>query len=285
MSHPHHLFIYIYTSICTFILTVSNGYPVNRTIPACPSTTCGNLTISYPFWLSNGAPTPQYCGYPGFNISCNIQHQPIFHLPDHHKYYVRNINYTEATINLFDMDLMGETCPKPNHNTTTPPNTLPLLDYSPLNLKLTFFFNCSSANSSYGGEIRCLRNTTGNSKTSFVFREGDVPEFEWSKYCEESVVVPVLAIEAESGNYIDFRGLLLKGFYLDWDSGDGDCMLCEVTNGCCGYGSNSGKFSCFCQDGVHARDCYDGTLSSSFKLSFYYNFNWFLNLPMIVICN
>ncbi|KAJ8641838.1 hypothetical protein MRB53_018532 [Persea americana] len=204
MSRPHHIFIYI----CTFILTVSNGYPVNRTIPACP------------FWLSNGAPTPQYCGYPGFNIPCNIQHQPIFHLPNHHKYYVRNINYPETTINLFDMDLMGETCPRPRHNTTTPPNTLPLLDYSPLNLKLTIFFNCSSANSSYGGEIRCLGNTTGNNKTSFVFRGGDVPEFEWSKYCEESVVVPVLATEAEGGNYIDFPGLLLKGFDLDWDSGD-----------------------------------------------------------------
>ena len=106
------------------------------------------------------------------------------------------------------MDLMGETCPRPRHNTTTPPNTLPLLDYSPLNLKLTIFFNCSSANSSYGGEIRYLGITTGNNKTSFVFRGGVVPEFEWSKYCEESVVVLVLASEAEGGNYIDYHGLL-----------------------------------------------------------------------------
>ncbi|RWR82067.1 LEAF RUST 10 DISEASE-RESISTANCE LOCUS RECEPTOR-LIKE PROTEIN KINASE-like protein 2.4 [Cinnamomum micranthum f. kanehirae] len=90
----------------------------------------------------------------------------------------------------------------------------------------------------YGGGILCLGNSTDNNKTSFVFRGGDVPEFEWSKYCEESVVVPMLVSEAEGGNYIDFRGLLLKGFDLDWDSGDGDCMLCEVTNGCCGYGSN-----------------------------------------------
>ncbi|XP_058091447.1 LEAF RUST 10 DISEASE-RESISTANCE LOCUS RECEPTOR-LIKE PROTEIN KINASE-like 1.2 isoform X2 [Magnolia sinica] len=252
MSHPYHL---LFSFLLFLFLTKTNGNPVNSSIPNCPSPTCGNLTIKYPFWLSSQ--NPDFCGYPSFNFTCNNQQKLIFHLPND-SYYVTNINYSRNTLTLVDIDVIGKTCPRARHNVSLEP-VIPHLNYSALDENLTFYFNCTDYHS-LDGDLPCLSNDQNH---SFMFRAGSIPEFDWFRYCEDCVVAPVLESEANVMSTGAFGGVLEKGFELGWSSVL-NCAACEESEGYCGNNKSNGEFICFCKDGPHPRSCYreDASLRS-----------------------
>ncbi|XXG45379.1 hypothetical protein AAC387_Pa02g0478 [Persea americana] len=242
-----------------FFLTTVNGDTRASYIPQCPSFTCGTLNISYPFWLYDPNRN-SYCGYPGFGLSCTNQ-RPILHLPSD-SYYVTQINYTQKTLTLVDIDLAYQSCPRAKQNvsfsfnTNTTTNPAPSLNYNPIDLNLTFFFNCSSF-PSYVEAIPCM-NSGGN--RSFVFGGvlGEIPRFDWHGRCEESVVVPLLETVAKGLTLVGFGGALGLGFQVDWFLA-GKCGVCEASQGYCAYSRNNGSFVCYCKDGGYAEQCNYGT--------------------------
>ncbi|KAK9926317.1 hypothetical protein M0R45_023555 [Rubus argutus] len=190
----------------------------------------------YPFWkIEDSAAADQYCGYPGFGLSCSSESgEPVLTLPNNDSFYVRDINFTESTITLVDIDVVDQTCPRPRHNISV--GTLPF-HYSPFDVNLSFYFNCTSY-PTHVSPIACL----GSTNNSFVFTEG----FDWSEDCAENVVVTVIKTEEITSSELSgaFGVAMKKGFGLNW-SNDKECGSCEASGGFCGYNTTTVSFCAF----------------------------------------
>nr|XP_004300506.2 PREDICTED: probable serine/threonine-protein kinase At1g18390 isoform X3 [Fragaria vesca subsp. vesca] len=190
-----------------------------------------------------------YCGYPGFGINCSDSGEPILGLPNNDSYYVKHINYTLSTITLVDTDVVDQKCPRATHSMSV--GALPL-DYSPLDVNLSFHFHCSFYVDPPVTPITCL-GSYGTEK-SYVFKEGDEPEgFDWSEDCEENVVVTVKETEITRSIAINelsraFGVAMNKGFVLNWTMAK-ECVSCETNGGFCGYNNTAREVLCFCKDG------------------------------------
>ncbi|KAJ9188143.1 hypothetical protein P3X46_003533 [Hevea brasiliensis] len=70
----------------------------------CPISSCSrdDISVRFPFRLEG--PQPQYCGYPGFNLSCNNQSKTVLKLPCSGDFLVRGINYLTQQIQVYDSD-------------------------------------------------------------------------------------------------------------------------------------------------------------------------------------
>lgn len=215
----------------------------------CPSFDCGNgVTIGYPFWHQNQM-FQHYCGYPGFNLSCNNKNPTTLYLSSTF-YSVKAINYSDHTLTLNYLEVKDTNCPRIPHDVNL--STSSLLNYTLGNTLLRFFYNCTLYPPSHP-PIACLDYGT---RRSFVFMVGAEPEFDWHAYCESIVTVPVIAKEVDG---VLARGLigqaLRDGFKLTWKS-DGACESCEASGGFCGVSSGQHQnFSCICNDGQDSTKC------------------------------
>lgn len=70
----------------------------------CSASFCSNYTfpIRFPFQLMGEIQQPEYCGYPGFNLTCTNQGDLILNLPYSGDFSVRDIDYLNQEIRLFD---------------------------------------------------------------------------------------------------------------------------------------------------------------------------------------
>ena len=257
-----------YRLILSFFFFNSLGTDSSPLSTRCPTHHCGNVTISYPFWVHNVS-EQQRCGYNGFGVRCE-KGKVILGLPgDWYTYYVKDINYTDHTLTLVDIDVTNKSCPRASHNVSL--GTLPL-KYSSTDLNLSFNFNCTSYPPTVPS-IPCLNIGTNR---SYVFVENhETEDFDWSKNCEEKVVVTVRQTQIDMGNLTGgFGAAMNDGFVLgwervkDWALNDEfvldwervkDCFTCESSYGYCGY-SATAEFLCFCNDGIaHGNSC-KGTL-------------------------
>lgn len=259
--------VYHLVSFSLFFLIVKS-YGISNTSSSSSSTNicgtydCGNgLAFRYPFWhVEDEATTAdQYCGYPGFGLTCSADGEPILTLPTD-SYYVKQINYNDSTVHLVDIDVVGHTCPRARHNVTL--GTLPL-NYSHPDLNLSFFFNCTS----YPPLVPPIGCLGYGKMKSYVFTVGNETEgFDWFENCEENVVVPVIKtteITSDFGGLIGgFGGAMNEGFVLDWGMAK-DCGSCEANGGLCGYNNTAHNFLCFCKDETRTNGvCKQGMLRS-----------------------
>lgn len=102
----------------TFI--TANSLHTPKTL--CPSFNCGNgFSISYPFWHNQDQLQlieQQYCGYPGFNVSCSDQN-PLLHLSNN-SYQIKAINYSQKSLLISHFEPKNVTCPSLYQNFTLP---------------------------------------------------------------------------------------------------------------------------------------------------------------------
>ncbi|KAK9278942.1 hypothetical protein L1049_028524 [Liquidambar formosana] len=257
MSHP---LFFILLLILSLLFMNSNGVDaVNDSSTVCPSHDCGGVTIRYPFWRVDDTTSNQYCGYPEFGLNCS-DGKPLFTLPND-AYYVEDINYTDftLTLTLVDIDHTNQACPRARHNVTL--DTVPLA-YSPLDLNLSFYFNCTS-NPSYNYPLSPIGCLGFGGRQSYVAVEvNETEEFDWFGKCEEKVVVTVMEAAIEVNNLTGgFGGAMNKGFVLNWRIAE-DCGPCEDSGGLCGHGNTPSKL-CFCEDGTIGTNHCNGTLFCS----------------------
>ncbi|XP_077210610.1 LEAF RUST 10 DISEASE-RESISTANCE LOCUS RECEPTOR-LIKE PROTEIN KINASE-like 1.2 [Tasmannia lanceolata] len=250
MSQLHLLLLLV------LLFTSARGDPIQY-LNCTSSFSCGNnVSISYPFWHIDGG--NKYCGYPNLGLSCSNQ-RTLLRLSNN-EYYVDDINYKQHTITLVEID-WTETCPRARNNVTL--KTTPMLSYSGVDLNLTFFFNCSSSPFPAADPQPCLQS--GNLQTYTALSVMIPRGFDWSMYCEDSVVVPVMetALNGPAGMG-DIGSVLMQGFQLNWTSYK-NCSACEASHGYCGYNTTNGDLLCFCKDGTYNTTCpvdYAGDLST-----------------------
>ncbi|XP_035542026.1 LEAF RUST 10 DISEASE-RESISTANCE LOCUS RECEPTOR-LIKE PROTEIN KINASE-like 1.2 isoform X2 [Juglans regia] len=250
MSQPLTIFL-VFLSL--FFTNSSATDPSSSPTTCRPSqSTCGNVTIRYPFWLqgnnSNTTANNSYCGYRGFGLTCSDagDEPAVLSLPSD-TYYVKDINYTAHTLTLADIDATNQLCPRARHNVTL--QTLPLNFSAEYDLNLSFYFNCSKY-PPFLPAIACLEHQL---MRSFVFVEGTerMEGFElWSEItCEEKVVATVMRSGIEISNLTrGFGGAMNNGFVLDWGV-IANCSTCERSSGYCGYNETAGELLCFCNNG------------------------------------
>ncbi|XP_077220171.1 LEAF RUST 10 DISEASE-RESISTANCE LOCUS RECEPTOR-LIKE PROTEIN KINASE-like 2.1 isoform X1 [Tasmannia lanceolata] len=209
----------------------------------------GGVNISYPFWHNNGSNQYQYCGYPNLGLTCDGSRTVLNLL--NHDYYVDDINYVENYITLVDIELATGNCPRAHYNFTL--ENTPLL-YSREDWNLTFFFNCTLIPFPTAENLPCLENAP---RMSYVALQTIVPVgLDWSGFCQEVVVVPVMATVWNGLTGIaNFGTALQRGFLLHWIPLI-NCWDCEESQGYCGYNTTTDEdFLCICQNGTHPTTC------------------------------
>ncbi|XP_075662114.1 LEAF RUST 10 DISEASE-RESISTANCE LOCUS RECEPTOR-LIKE PROTEIN KINASE-like 2.1 isoform X2 [Castanea sativa] len=245
-----------YLLILSFFFFFINSLGTNSS-PLCLPQRCGNVIIAYPFWvyIESASDQQYYCGYPGFGVRCQ-DGKAVLRLSGDRNYHMKDINYSGYTGNLtlVDTDVStNQKCPRPRQNFSL--ETLPYLNYSSMDLNLSFYYNCIS----YPQTVPFIPCLNISSNRSYVFVETHETEgFDWSKNCEEKVVVTVRDIQTEI-NIVDliarFGEAMNDGFVLDWGRVE-DCVTCEDSEGFCGYNATAKEYLCFCKDGsTHSNSC------------------------------
>ncbi|KAM3703183.1 hypothetical protein ACJW31_04G077200 [Castanea mollissima] len=240
----------LFLSFFFFFFFFINSLATNSS-PLCLPHNCGNVIIGYPFWVYNESASDQqyYCGYPGFGVRCQ-DGEAVLRLSGDRNYHVKDIDYSNytGTLTLVDTDATtNQKCPRPRQNFSL--ETLPV-NYSSMDLNLSFYYNCIS----YPPTVPFIPCLNISSNRSYVFVENHETEgfesFDWSKNCEEKVVVPVRHIQTEI-NIVDliarFGEAMNDGFVLDWGRVK-DCVTCEDSGGFCGYNATAKEYLCFCKD-------------------------------------
>uniref|UniRef100_A0A0D9V4D0 Protein kinase domain-containing protein n=1 Tax=Leersia perrieri TaxID=77586 RepID=A0A0D9V4D0_9ORYZ len=237
------------------------------------STTCGNISIRYPFYFSdktreiNGS-SNSYCGYPGLAIDCD-DGKLTLQLNGADKYKVNNISYGSITnVSLVDRDFVDYSsgCTKVDHNVTTPPASW--LFFPDMSVEyLVFFLGCSFMNLPRKNTDPITCRFIGLAGQSYVIPKDQVLPGNWSQFCNQIFEVPVLKYQPVDPNSDAWRNggygqVLRQGFQLSWnDTGrPPNCTQCEESKGRCGFNQNGEFLSCLCPNGRYQR------LNRAFKL-------------------
>ncbi|KAK1566946.1 hypothetical protein Q3G72_006403 [Acer saccharum] len=246
--------------------TTASGATVDSHYLACVNKTCGDgQNISFPFYIKDQQQS--FCGFPGFELSCNEAGNPILRLPDSDiQYIVHHIFYNNQTLRVSN-SAFWETKSSTsgsggNHcDVVSSLKNLSLPSDHQFELvgdhktQVSVLYNCSS-----GGDNRTLSGRLVSKKVdgcwngdrdSVVAVDEDDPDLGLAREnCTQLMVAPVEGYEGESTAMITrLRG----GFVMKWTASN--CSPCEKSGGKCGFDNSTFHFMCFCPDRPHAWQC------------------------------
>ncbi|GJN37556.1 hypothetical protein PR202_gb26527 [Eleusine coracana subsp. coracana] len=198
-------------------------------LSSCLPKKCGNLDISYPFWLEE--PSGARCGSPSFQLKCNSS-GAFLSRSVLQSYRVVSIFVHNNSFHVVDDNLpLATGCPAPFFNISLGIGLAPFL-ISTTNYQLLFLSKCKEPSPSVPPGFR--RMPCNN--LSFV-----------------NDVVPTLGAPDGSGD--DHVARMKNGFLLKWTGLSTDCPGCVASGGECMYGDNGVGFACKCSDGMHHVKC------------------------------
>ncbi|KAF5733637.1 hypothetical protein HS088_TW16G00077 [Tripterygium wilfordii] len=216
--------------------------------------TCFNDTqeIRYPFYIQGQQKA--FCGFPGFNLSCNNNGQPVIRLSDN-DYIIHQIFYNNQSLRVSNAAAFYYTntnCVPPIQNLSLPA-TNPFQPISATNIFL--LYNCSSSSidrnlTEY--KLDCPGTGNGSSSTLALFEEN--PDLGYAlDQCRNGIVTkaPVDANGMRSDGLV--VETLRTGFGLSWTASN--CSVCERSGGKCGFDYQVYQFRCFCTDRHHSLLC------------------------------
>uniref|UniRef100_A0ACD5VDF2 Uncharacterized protein n=1 Tax=Avena sativa TaxID=4498 RepID=A0ACD5VDF2_AVESA len=239
------------------LLLCATGAQPSDSETTCAPAACGNLTITYPFWL-RGRHAPS-CGYPSFGVTCSDDDPTAATAtpPSLNDSYLRllDIRYGDRTVVAIHANLVGSSVGRridPCHATRfNVSNGLALspLAVSAANWELFFCANCSRAPPQPAGALTLDCPGAGawsvHAGQRYQPRDGGEPVVQ-SAGCRYSVV-PVLP-GSELRTWDDYAGIVRRGFLLEWTV-PGDCAACNATGGRCRYEAGANAFGCICPGG------------------------------------
>ncbi|KAJ0448337.1 putative protein kinase RLK-Pelle-WAK-LRK10L-1 family [Helianthus annuus] len=285
--HPHSLLLLLLPVFLIAQTSQSN----NISNHSCPSYKCGDVPISYPFWINDSESTTQFCGYEGFGINCStIGDRSIPEITlNGDSFYVLRIIPEYKSVILADRDVsflppVPNSCPRLQHGINL--ETLPLY-FTTSNTNLSFNFDCTGC-PSLATEIRipCFESNQRKSCVH-ILSTTTQEEVDWSDYfCSDEVVTTVISGEYMPDMFPNISTklgeILEKGFELEWSRMD-DCEKCEGSRGQCGHHNKTG-FICFCSDGtVSVGDCKGSKIDLRKKLAISFGSAVFGILLMCVV--
>ncbi|KAL5070517.1 hypothetical protein RYX36_021404 [Vicia faba] len=246
------LVIYPYCiTLFYFLTTITLSYAVDPYFEACEPKTCGNQTITYPFYIKGIQET--FCGFPGFGITCdNTIGFPILNLSNTF-YTINQILYQNHSFRVSN-PMFSRTDTKKGCLSLSPtqnpslPNNMFYLAHNQTEVRL--FFGCDSSKLPRTLQRNKIGCSAENETSSVVALYGDDKNVSFvSKNCRDEVVYAGVEKGVEGG----IQEALRNGFRLNWKASD--CRECNSTGGRCGFDADIFNFRCYCTDRVHAAKC------------------------------
>ncbi|RZS08904.1 hypothetical protein BHM03_00039939 [Ensete ventricosum] len=188
----------------------------------CQPQRCGNLTIKYPFWLTDKQPAN--CGYPPFNVTCSSsgggQAETLSFNVFDGVYHVKNIFYENQSVQLTAAGFDDDRCPLPTFNITS--SLFPFI-LSSANKLIFFLSNCSSlVNLPAFQNISCAAN---GGPAYYGGEYNGSGKLNLSGRVCTTWVVPVVGY-IDVGINVSSSALLRTGWLLNWTAPD--CTECNT---------------------------------------------------------
>ncbi|PKA62476.1 putative serine/threonine-protein kinase [Apostasia shenzhenica] len=220
---------------------------------------CGglpNVIISYPFRLLQ---SPDYCGYPGYELNCDENTALTIDLGGQN-YTVKNINYDDRLLEVVDSDFLGNSCPHSFTNTTI---SSTVFDFSLNDSNVTVYLNCSFPLLGDLVQIPCINNLFGTPNSYYKVDKGASSFLDGLMGgCNLTAALPLFDSAANSLKISNstFADELQQGFGLSWVNSMSWCKDCIDSKGICGYNSTAPAApTCFCPNNTALGSCpYDG---------------------------
>jgi hypothetical protein len=268
----HRLLLLLLLSVAAFHGD-SSGATYDSSLCLNQTYTCGELSISYPFYLSeqtkdlNGY-SNSYCG---LGILCDDD-KPILRTDSGKNCRVTSFQGTSANLSLADPEVVDGSCPRVDHNVTFGPGSW--LDFPDDTVDyLVFFLGCTfNLSLIQPPTIRPITCLVGYypGQLSFVLPDDGVPEGNWPQACDRVIEAPVRKhgpVDAANTAWRDtgYGDVLRQGFQVSWeDNKPSACKKCEKSHGQCTYRETGEFLGCFCTNGqINAKNC--GTFNSTRK--------------------
>ncbi|CAL9174738.1 unnamed protein product [Musa hybrid cultivar] len=206
---------------------------------------CGGtkINISYPFRVDGRA---DYCGYPGYYVSCSKNNTFMTIEIDGKGYVVKDIDYLNRLITVVDPPFVNQSCPQPYQNTSL---DISMYSYSDRDKNVTVFVNCTALSPPIL-DVPDMGCAPGGARGRHGYYQltGET-HIEILGNCSSMVVVPIhqaAAVEIGSGNR-SFSDAVKGGFSLHWEAGERWCRDCVESGGRCGFDRLSPEsHTCFC---------------------------------------
>ncbi|KAJ3694442.1 hypothetical protein LUZ60_009922 [Juncus effusus] len=240
----YHIFLILILSLSKTSLSLSQ----NPKPSDCAPKLCGNMNISYPFWI-DGSHEP-YCGYPTLDVTCE---NGIAFLANSYNlnYFIKHNYYENSSSLIGNTQLTGS-----SDNCSVPPFNVSLslgpFIISDSNKELIFFYDCALANnkaiSSDYYPLNC-----GNNNTFVRLYENynqSLPKGDLVSNCSFSTV-PFWG--SNSSVVSNYDSLAKGGFIVEWAVAS--CTDCKASNGQCGFNTTISNFMCICDDGTFPTSC------------------------------
>ncbi|CAD6232559.1 unnamed protein product [Miscanthus lutarioriparius] len=258
--------------------TATTGAP-NTAAPCAPAS-CGDLAISYPFWLAGTHPPK--CGHQGFQVTC--VKAKAYLKNSVWTYQIQAIFYTNNLLRVTNANLSldGTACNVGNFVNAS--SVLrPFYIDSQSDMELFFFYGCNLRAPQlppYWSPLSC-----GNG--SFAWLSGQYRPDDSSMALPGNCIVamiPVLAYDGATG--ADYERLMEGGFLLNYLNEDfSQCDACSVGHGhgqCRTVVSDDG-FQCYCSDGVYSTAAC-GTKRANWKTTIIGSITAAASLLVLCIC-
>lgn len=242
--HPRLLLLAILASLQQLSTTVKATTTIDSD---CPPATCGNLTITYPFYLA-GQDTSS-CGPPAFQLTCNNSDSGPGAFLRSSYIRVLDIDYGNRSLVGVHVLLAEDAACSIMFNVSSAFAITDRFTISPSNRELYVMSNCGGTLPPAGAVP--VTNCSGNSSRNFVYLgggygTGSPPANDG--HCELAVF-PGLESEAEGATAASYRRLIRSRFLVVWEP-VGDCNACTASGGRCRYVANTTEFACLCTDGT-----------------------------------
>ncbi|KAH9622562.1 hypothetical protein KSS87_001706 [Heliosperma pusillum] len=213
---------------------------------------CGNISLNYPFY--DGNIRPQYCGYPGFIVTCRNNSMPEISMFSEN-YYILRMDATSDTITVAMQSFWDNLCPQTLFNTNTT-IILSLYKITTIDDYITLVYNCPTTPIESENEIYCGTNTTYNkpySPTGYIITQNMDSSQITSLYksCPDKKLVTVAIprfLHESISDVTSLQNALKTGFRLEWIAENDLCHGCLESRGVCGFDTTLAKFTCFCPD-------------------------------------
>uniref|UniRef100_A0ACD5VKQ1 Uncharacterized protein n=1 Tax=Avena sativa TaxID=4498 RepID=A0ACD5VKQ1_AVESA len=242
----------------------------------CPSATCGNLTLAYPFWLATSQDGSS-CGPPAFRLTCNDSVSSGVFLSNSY-IKVLSIDYDSRSLVAVHALLAADTACTVTFNVSSAFAITDRFSISQTNRELYVLSRCKERRPPPSAVP--VTNCSANSSGMYVYLGGNYgtgqpPENEGS--CELAVF-PVLGSEpAADMTAANYRRLIQGGFLLEWEP-VGDCNACSASGGQCRYDTSTAAFACLCLDGSTR----PSTCGKLFAWTCIFSVRIYMNVPILI---
>ncbi|CAD6239495.1 unnamed protein product [Miscanthus lutarioriparius] len=240
--------------LITSLQQLATAVDATTTDSDCPTATCGNLTITYPFTLARRGESS--CGPTAFQLTCNTSASGGAFLATSYM-RVLAIDYGSRSLVAVHVLMAADAACTVIFNVSSAFAITDRFTISASNRELYIMSRCSGTLPPLGAVP--VTNCSGNSSLTFAYLGGGYgtgrPPANDGR-CELAVF-PVLGSEADGATSASYRRLIRGGFRLEWER-VGDCNACRASGGRCRYDASTAAFACLCSDGILRSSTCDG---------------------------